>query len=417
MLRIRRNGLKFNGAAGKGAICGPGSTKDCACRTFRVGKSAIISAMNLKATFFAVVCAGLLVLSAPLSGLADDSAASIAAGGLVARRETRIVMAKEVLRISETKVVVDYDFRNDTDQDVTTEVAFPIPPYKNEFPEGDAQEQSFQSFRLWVDGRRVSYAIEAKATLKGTDVTSLLVADRIDIPTFGHFDDSVNAKHEEQISVRDFSRLPKDSQSQLLKEGLFEDQGGGLVISLYTVHLQYHWTQTFPAHSTVHIRHEYTPVVGYEMMPLKTIQLVLQPPEANAFAKLDQSIRDDVSLLKSFCAEPGFLRGLENGVEAADPDGRQYAYPQWVDFILTTANTWRQPIEDFTLIVERPQSEKDRAWRRTLVSFCSPNNGSVEKIDADHFQVHLTNFVPASNLHIGFFGLPEPAHAQPAAGK
>ena len=61
--------------------------------------------------------------------LADDSAASIAAGGLVARRETRIVMAKEVLRISPNKVVVDYDFRNDTDQDVTTEVAFPVPPY------------------------------------------------------------------------------------------------------------------------------------------------------------------------------------------------------------------------------------------------------------------------------------------------
>jgi len=59
----------------------------------------------------------------------DDSAASIAPGGLVARRERRIVMAKKVLRISPEKVVVDYDFRNDTDQDVTTEVAFPIPPY------------------------------------------------------------------------------------------------------------------------------------------------------------------------------------------------------------------------------------------------------------------------------------------------
>lgn len=66
----------------------------------------------------------------------DDSAAAIAAGGLVSRRESRIVMAKEVLKISPTKIVVDYDFRNDSDQDVTTEVAFPIPPYKNEFPEG-----------------------------------------------------------------------------------------------------------------------------------------------------------------------------------------------------------------------------------------------------------------------------------------
>ena len=44
------------------------------------------------------------------------------------RRETRIVMAREVLQISAKKVVVDYDFRNDTNQDVTSEVAFPIPP-------------------------------------------------------------------------------------------------------------------------------------------------------------------------------------------------------------------------------------------------------------------------------------------------
>jgi Domain of unknown function (DUF4424) len=73
-----------------------------------------------------------------------------------------------------------------------------------------------------------------------------------------------------------------------------------------------------------------------------------------------------------------------------------------VDFILTTANTWQRPIEDFTLIIERPPVAKGE---QTLISFCSP--GPVEKLDADHFQVHLTNFVPTAELHIGFFGLPE----------
>jgi hypothetical protein len=87
--------------------------------------------------------------------LADDGAASIANGGLVPRRETRVVMAKEVLRISLDKVVVDYDFRNDTDQDVTTEVAFPVPPYENDFPEVDLAGQAFKSFRLWVDGKPI----------------------------------------------------------------------------------------------------------------------------------------------------------------------------------------------------------------------------------------------------------------------
>ena len=61
---------------------------------------------------------------------ADDGAASIAAGGVILmKREPRIVMAKEVLSISPLRVLVDYDFRNDSDEDITTEVAFPIPAY------------------------------------------------------------------------------------------------------------------------------------------------------------------------------------------------------------------------------------------------------------------------------------------------
>src|SRR6266568_7040160 len=89
---------------------------------------------------------------------ADDSAAAIAAGGLVARRESRVVMAKEVLKISPSKVIVDYDFRNDTDEDVTTEVAFPIPPYENDWAQEDVKEQSFAGFKLWVNGESKAYA-------------------------------------------------------------------------------------------------------------------------------------------------------------------------------------------------------------------------------------------------------------------
>ena len=67
-----------------------------------------------------------LLLSGTLR--ADDGAASIAAGGVILmKREPRIVMAKEVLAISPDRILVDYDFRNDSDEDITTEVAFPIP--------------------------------------------------------------------------------------------------------------------------------------------------------------------------------------------------------------------------------------------------------------------------------------------------
>lgn len=75
----------------------------------------------------------------------------------------------------------------------------------------------------------------------------------------------------------------------------------------------------------------------------------------------------------------------------------------YVDFILTTANTWKRPIEDFTLLVERPPPSRDPNHPATdvnFVSFCW--NGPVQKIDANHFVAHATNFTPANELRIGF---------------
>jgi hypothetical protein len=362
-------------------------------------QSAILFDMILKALFRVEVAVVLATLALPVTALADDSAVAIAAGGLIPRRETRIIMAKEILRISEKKVVVDYDFRNDSAEDVTTEVAFPVPPYKNGVVQGPTmEEQSFQSFKLLVEGKPVHYESETTATLNGKDVTAILKANQIDIPTFGHFEDRVNTKNEEEIYTHDFSRLSKSMREQLVQAGLFQsfDNTWGL----WTVHLQYHWTQTFPAHATVHIRHEYTPVVGYTPMPVKALQFALNPGSARKDAKRwkDSEAED----ILSFCPEPELLRSMFGKISQNTNNSYEGRYfpTQWIDFILTSANTWQRPIEDFTLIIERPKAEQDR---KTLVSFCSPMNGTVEKLDADHFQVHLTNLVPTSELHIGFF--------------
>jgi len=348
-----------------------------------------------------------------MPALADDSASSIADGGLVPRSETRIVMAKEVLRISETKVVVDYDFRNDTDQDVTTEVAFPIPPYENEFAEDNVPYRSFQNFRLWVDGKPIHYETEAKATLKRKDVTALLEADHIDIPTFGHYDDStVDANQYMQILVPDFTRLPKETQSRLYKKKIFENLSGA-AFGRWSVHLQYHWTQTFPAHSTVHIRHDYSPVLGGTLnMPVQGLYLALTPGLAQTDA--GRWNYSGAGYISGFCPGPDLLQGMISRFSEVlnSLEGGRFEM-LWLDFILTSANTWQRPIEDFMLIVERPQPKQD--WN-TIISFCSPANGAVEKLDADHLQVHLTNFVPASELHIGFFEVP-PAKASQSAAK
>jgi hypothetical protein len=342
--------------------------------------------------------------------LADDSAASIAAGGLVSRRETRIVMAKEVLRISPQQVVVDYDFRNDTNENVTTEVAFPVPPYTYG-PDGPAiSDASFSDFKLFVDGKTVAFQAEAKATLDDKDVTAILAADKIDIASFGHLRETDG--NDPAMHTPDVERLPKAEQQRLATLGLFDAEDGW---GLWTVHLQYHWTQIFPAQSTVHIQHQYTPVEGSELMMVDTLKNVSDHKQPTGDADTVKYALQDMQRLEALCPDPQFVTGMIRQMDSSLPGFGQYAHPHWVDFILTSANTWKQPIEDFTLIVERGKPEEENT--QDYVSFCSPQNAPVEKIDAGAFQVHLTNFIPQSELRIGYFDVPLPTPAPASPGQ
>ncbi len=414
IVRIARNGGKFNylrlGEAPEAARAQSGRLEFLARAGDGSLQSAILFAMNRTGVLCVVALAAGFGFSVSMPMLADDSAASIAAGGLVPRREIRIVMAKEVLQISPTKVVVDYDFRNDTDQDVTTEVAFPVPPYAYGPDSPTIPEASFSDFKLAVNGNSVPFQIEAKATLDGKDVTAILTADKIDIPSFGHLTETDGS--DPQIHTPDIERLPKAEQQRLAQTGLFDAEDGW---GLWDASLQYHWTQTFPAHSTTHIRHQYTPVEGSELMQPDTLQNVSQHKEPSGDAETVKYAREDMQLLEGLCPDPSLLSGMIARIDASGPGYGQYDHPHWVDFILTSANTWKQPIEDFTLTVDRGKPEEDNA--QTFVSFCSPQNAPVAKLDADHFQVHLANFVPAAELRIGFFDVPISKSAQAASKK
>jgi hypothetical protein len=302
---------------------------------------------------------------------ADDGAASIAAGGLVVMgRETRVTMAKEVLKISMDKVIVDYDFRNDGDEDVTTQVAFPIPDYEFDMSEMLPSDQGFDHFLLWIDGQPTAFKTETRALVKGKDLTQLLAVMHVDVGSFGH---STSNDHSPDIL-----RLSDAQRKQLERAGLLDSQYDE---PNWTVRKKYYWQQTFPAHKVVHIRHEYTPVLGSD----NSISYGMGPGADPA----------SVKELQSFCFDNG-LRKTFNQLQSQNKDASYF----YVDFILTTANTWKTPIEDFTLIVERPHLEGELA---DYVSFCW--DGPVTKIDADHFSAKATNFIPAKELRIGFFGV------------
>jgi hypothetical protein len=67
-----------------------------------------------------------------------------------------------------------------------------------------------------------------------------------------------------------------------------------------------------------------------------------------------------------------------------------------VSYILTTANTWKTPIGEFELVVERPEGH--------AVSFCW--DGKVEKVGPTTFSARATDFVPSRELSVYFFTVP-----------
>ena len=298
------------------------------------------------------------------------------------KREPRIVMAKEVLQISVTKVIVDYDFRNDIGEDIATTVAFPIPDY--EMGEQEPSEQGFDDFQLWIDGAASHYLVETRAFLKDTDYTELLTGLQVDIGSFGHSTDYDHSP--------DILRLTAVQRKKLVELGLLDgtDDGGARDNGepRWRVRKKYYWRQTFPAHKTVHIRHEYSPVLGSEnSIKYGVFRDVTNPGAAEE--------------IKSFCIDGQLSTILRQVAE----DKRKDAPYDYVDFILTTANTWKEPIEDFTLIVERshPKNNRGESDLADYVSFCW--DGPVTKTDADHFSAHATNLIPTRELRIGFFGV------------
>ncbi len=347
---------------------------------------------------FTAAILALTVLAAP--AIADDGAASIAAGGLVLmKREPRITMAREVLRIARSKVVVDYEFRNDSDDDISTVVAFPVPPYKFGDEEGVFGDPGFDDFKLNIEGEPARFSIETRAFVGKRDITPLLAREHIDAASFGHWD---TKEHDYSLPGRDFENASSAAQRRLIVARAYnEDKEPN-----WRVEKKYYWTQNFPARQTIHIEHTYTPVIGgtnsvrYGLEP----QTEADKAEEKRIPELavDRKYTDDE--IKSLCLEPPLAARLLTLSRRND-----MSVPfNYVDFILTTANTWKTPIEDFTLIVDRPAPDKSIVSTKpthprhneTLVSFCWA--GPIEKTDANHFTAHATNFIPTKELRIAF---------------
>jgi hypothetical protein len=326
------------------------------------------------------------LLLACLSGaaLANDSAAETGAGGIRLREERRILMAKERLTISklepttrgrdgltrhQVRVSVEYEFLNEGPEDVTTEVAFPLPEYAYGVHDLVGTRR-VDAFAVEVDGKRVEPIKEVRALLSDRDVTASLREAGIDIETFGGYDFDHPLRNNELV------RLPKAKQDRLRELGIigniFGPDGPGLH-PRWRAGVTYHWRQSFPARRPVHVRHEYFAVAG---LAYDTVQGLAQGTVGRGFP--DGCF--DASLVKAL--GPPYQPGGESA----------RAFYSWVTYILTTANSWKTPIRDFELLVECPQGE--------FVSLCW--DGPVERVSPTAYRAKVKDFVPTKELSVYF---------------
>ncbi|MGB3502231.1 MAG: DUF4424 domain-containing protein [Mesorhizobium sp.] len=316
---------------------------------------------------------------------ANDTTAELETGGLVFTRTDAIEMESEDLFISRDEVRVAYKFRNVSDEDVETIVAFPMPDI-DPAPETnlsipDMSSDNFLDFKVTIDGKDMQPALDQRAFAVEVDVTDEL--RRNAIPLFP-YDDSID---------RLVSAKPEDLRKDWLSRGIIAVQsydigdGKGMVDHYapgWKLKSTYWWRMTFPTDRVVDVRHTYKPSVG------GTVGL--------NFVEDGKVGGDQIDYYRTtYCVDEAFERAVQKAVSAAGEDTTPY-YESWISYVLTTGGNWRSSIGKFKLTIDKGAPEN-------LVSFCGEG---VTKTGATTFEMTAEDFYPEDDLYILLLTKPDP---------
>ena len=310
--------------------------------------------------------ASLFFLGLGAVAFANDSSASLDTGDLVLVPNPHVELLEEDLFISAERIRVRYLFRNISQGDVTTLVAFPLPPLDYGMDTGYSIEPrdplDIVGFRLFVDGRPQPFQIDAKATVDGRDVTATLAQHGIPLVIFAPDWEGFETLR------RRLDSLPPAVLSELRQAGIISDWGEGFE-EQWAAHVTYYWQQVFPAGRTTEIVHDYAAV-----------------PMATFFGEYDLEVR---TYHEEACIDASFERGAERKLKGASHDLLE---ARLVRYILTTANNWRGPIGRFRLTINKGAPEN-------LVSICADG---IRKTGPTTFEWTATDFRPTRELTVLF---------------
>jgi hypothetical protein len=318
----------------------------------------------------------LFLLAAPAA--ANDGFMGLPAGGLTLQKSEAIAMLEEDLFLSLDEVRVDYVFRNVSTAPVTAQIGFPMPGLPVAVNFGDAEtgydmsdvkDLELLKFETRVEGKPVTSRPVVRAYVfaktndwdkqdrfrftNGTDITAELVAAGIPLA----FDaNAIRAA---------YARLPDARKADWERRGIYT-KGGDYEEPSWFLSTIFVREQTFAPGQNVRVQHRYKPYpAGFVMV-------------SNHFAY-------DRQLALDTCVDKPTGRAIARVLK---PQNGGIGYV--IDYVVTTANTWKGPIGRFRMTV-------DKGNAKNIVSFCG--NG-VKKTGPTTFTLERRNYRPQREIKI-----------------
>lgn len=338
--------------------------------------------MNTRTAFSAMSMSATCTLAclAAMPAGANDTMAELVAGGLNFVQTDAVSMVEEDLYISPERVTVDYVFRNTSDRQVTSYIAFPMPDikghYESEIALNDREADNFLGFTVTQDGQPIQPNLQQRVIATGIDMTDEVRGQ--DVPLLPFSDRTHEA----------LAKLPSDVLEDwrargLIYDDVYEDAGEMKhhPIPLWTLQSAYWWKTTFPAGQDVRVHHEYSPGVG------GTAGISFAGEEFKGDDWFDKNQRE---YRQKYCIDDSFMRLADKLQKDMSAGTGPYYTESWISYVLKTGANWAGPIGKLRITI-------DKGDKANFVSFCG--NG-VKKTGPTTFEMNAVDFMPEQDIHV-----------------